>query len=271
MSNGLSESSGSSVLLEVSEGVATVTLNRPAAMNSLDVASKEALRDTVQEVAEDRAVRCVVLTGSGRAFCVGQDLREHVELLHGDDRHRLFATVTEHYNPTVTALATMDKPVLAAVNGVAAGAGASLALACDLRILAASSGLNLAFAGVGLSCDTGSSWTLPRLVGPARALDLLYFPRTVPAEECLALGLASRVVPDEELADTVRGLAERLAAGPTLAFGAMRRSVRYAAGRPLAEALEFEAQMMTATGASEDHAAAVEAFLAKTQPRFAGR
>ena len=144
-------------------------------------------------------MRCVVLTGSGRAFCVGQDLKEHVQLLQGGASDTLFSTVDEHYNPIVSALASMPKPVVAAVNGVAAGAGASLAFACDLRLLADTAGFNLAFAGVALSCDTGCSYHLQRLVGRAKAIELLYFPRTVSAEESLELGLATQVVPAEEL------------------------------------------------------------------------
>ena len=152
------------VQYDVSDGVATIRLNRPDAMNSLDIATKELLRETVQHAAEDEAARCVVLTGTGRAFCTGQDLKEHVALLQSGSSAQLFTTVERHYNPTVTALATMEKPVVAAVNGVAAGAGASLAFACDLRIVADTAGFNLAFANVALSCDTGSSYTLQRLV-----------------------------------------------------------------------------------------------------------
>src|SRR3954465_4570259 len=212
----------SPVLLEVDAGVATITFNRPEAMNSLDLATKEALLAAVREVADDPAVRCVVLTGTGRAFCVGQDLKEHVEILHRGAPEALFRTVEEHYNPIVTTLAGMQKPVVAAVNGVAAGAGAGLAFACDLRIVADTAGYNLAFANIALSCDTGSSFTLQRLVGRAKAIELLYFPRTVAADEALALGLAPQVVPPGELAETVADLAARLAAGPTVALGAMR-------------------------------------------------
>ncbi len=183
------------VLLDVADGVATITFNRPDAMNSLDVATKQALLDAVRSVADDPAARCVVLTGTGRAFCVGQDLKQHIEILQSESSDQLFRTVDEHYNPLVTTLAGMAKPVIAAVNGVAAGAGASLAFACDLRIVADTAGFNLAFAGVALSCDTGSSFTLQRLVGPAKAIELLYQPRTIKADEALALGLATRVVP----------------------------------------------------------------------------
>jgi 2-(1,2-epoxy-1,2-dihydrophenyl)acetyl-CoA isomerase len=183
------------VLLDVADGVATITLNRPEAYNSLDVATKELLLETVQRVGADPAARCVVLTGSGKAFCTGQDLKEHVHLLENGGSDVLFTTVDKHYNPIVTALAGMAKPVVAAVNGVAAGAGASLAFACDLRFLADTASFNLAFANVALSCDTGASYHLQRLVGRAKALELLYFPTTLDAAQALELGLATRVCP----------------------------------------------------------------------------
>jgi 2-(1,2-epoxy-1,2-dihydrophenyl)acetyl-CoA isomerase len=259
------------VTYTVADGVATITLNRADAMNSLDVATKVALRDAVTEAAADEAVRCVVLTGSGRAFCVGQDLKEHIEILRSESSDALFRTVPEHYNPIVTAVATMPKPVIAAVNGVAAGAGASLAFACDFRILADSAGYNLAFTGVALSCDTGASWTLPRLVGQAKAMELLYFPRTIKASEALELGLATKVVPDGDLEGEVATLATHLATGPTVAFGAIRRSVANSAGRGFEESLEFEAEMMALTGGTRDHEQAVAAFVAKEKPTFEGR
>lgn len=259
------------VLLDVDGGVATITLNRPDAMNSLDIATKNALLEAVTSVADDPEVRCVVLTGTGRGFCVGQDLKEHVELLASGSSDALFTTVAEHYNPIVTAVATMPKPVIAAVQGVAAGAGASLAFACDFRLAAETGGFNLAFAGIGLSCDTGSSWSLPRLVGQAKALELLLLPRTLGAAEALELGLVNQVLPAAELDDAVAALATRLAAGPTVAYGAIRRSVRHAAGTDLARALAFEDEMMTLTGATEDHRAAVASFVAKEKPLFHGR
>jgi 2-(1,2-epoxy-1,2-dihydrophenyl)acetyl-CoA isomerase len=259
------------VLLDVRDAVATITLNRPEAMNSLDAPAKNALLTIVRTVAADDAVRCVVLTGTGRAFCVGQDLKEHIGVLRGGGPAALFNTVAEHYNPIVQSLATMPKPVVAAVNGVAAGAGASLAFACDLRVVADTAGFNLAFAGVALSCDTGSSFTLQRLVGPARALELLYFPRTVGAEEAREMGMATSVVPADQVAATAGELAARLAAGPTVAFASMRASVAYAAEHGLADSLAFEEQMMTRTGSTRDHAAAVAAFIAKEQPVFEGR
>jgi 2-(1,2-epoxy-1,2-dihydrophenyl)acetyl-CoA isomerase len=259
------------VRLEVDGGIATVTFDRADAMNTLDVATKEALHDVVVRIADDPDVRCVVLTGTGRAFCVGQDLKEHIGLLESGSSDELFRTVPEHYNPIVTAIATMPKPVIAAVNGIAAGAGASLAFACDYRLLAENAGFNLAFAGIALSCDTGSSWTLPRLVGRAKALELLYEPRTIRADEAVALGMANRVVESHTLMAEARALATRLAAGPTAAYGAIRRSVAYAAGHTFEESLAYEAEMMTLTGSTEDHRNAVASFVAKETPTFHGR
>jgi 2-(1,2-epoxy-1,2-dihydrophenyl)acetyl-CoA isomerase len=259
-----------SVLLHLTDAVATVTLNRPEAMNALDIATKDVLLATLRQVADDPAVRCVVLTGTGRAFCVGQDLREHIGLLAGRD-DSLWTTVPEHYNPIVELLSTMNKPVIAAINGVAAGAGASFAFAADLRIMVDTGGFNLAFAGIALSCDSGASWTLPRLIGIAKAKELLLFPRTVPADEALELGMVNRVVSAEELPAAVDQLARTLAAGPTLAYGSIRRSVAFSAGEPLRESLAHEADQMAVTGGSQDHAAAVAAFLAKEAPIFQGR
>lgn len=258
------------VLLAVEDAVATLTVNRPEAMNGLDTATKVALLDAVRAVAADDAVRCVVLTGTGRAFCVGQDLKEHIRLLEEGSELPL-RTVEEHFNPLVTAIATMPKPVIAAVNGVAAGAGASLAFACDARILADSAGFNTSFAGVGLSCDTGASFTLPRLVGIPKALELLYFPRTVDAAEALELGLANQVVPAAELTATAQGLAALLASGPTQAYAGIRQSVAFSAGHGFEESLAHEATMMQRTGATADHRAAVAAFVEKRTPVFDGR
>ena len=258
------------VVIAAEGGVTTVRLNRPDAMNALDVATKVALRDALTTASGDPAVRCVVLTGTGRAFCVGQDLREHVRLL-AEGAEVLWTTVPEHYNPIALALATMPKPVIASLNGVAAGAGAAFAFAADVRLVAESAGFNLAFTGIALSADSGSSWWLPRLVGMAKAKELLLMPRTVGAREALDLGLATEVVPDADLADRTRELAQRFAAGPTVAYGAVRRAVAYSATHPLEESLAHEAELMSLTGTTADHAAAVEAFLAKQKPVFEGR
>lgn len=268
-SPGSSSGDGDVLLTEVADGVATLTLNRPEAMNALDLSLKEALLAGLQSVAEDPQVRCVVLTGAGRAFCVGQDLKEHIRGLRGGEQ--LGDTVVDHYNPIATLVATMNKPVVAALGGVAAGAGASIALAADLRIMVEGAGLNTAFAAIALSSDTGSSWTLPRLVGTARAKELLLLPRTVPAAECLALGLVTEVVPAEAFATRVAEVASTLAAGPTLAYGAIRRAVAFSAAHPLEESLAHEATLMNLTGRSADHVAAVDAFIAKEKPTFTGR
>ena len=263
-------SASGAVLLDLTDGVATVTLNRPEAMNALDIATKDLLLATLRRVADDPAARCVVLTGTGRAFCVGQDLREHIGLLSAQD-DSLWSTVPEHYNPIVELLATMNKPVIAAINGVAAGAGASFAFAADLRVIVDTGGFNLAFAGIALSCDSGASWTLPRLIGIAKAKELLMFPRTVPAHEALALGLVTTVVSADDFRAEVAELAQTLANGPTMAYGSIRRSVAFSAGHALSESLSQEADQMAVTGASQDHAAAVAAFIAKEQPVFRGR
>lgn len=260
----------STVLITRDGAVCTITLNRPDAMNALNLQTKEALKSAVTEAAEDEDVRCVVLTGTGRAFCVGQDLREHVAGLE-QGAEFLSTTVSEHYNPVATALATMNKPVVTAINGVAAGAGMSLALTGDVRIMAEGAGMNSAFAGIALSCDTGASWWLPRLVGHARAKDLLFNPRTVPSAECLELGLVTEVVPGESLAATAAEVAQRLAAGPTKAYGAIRQAVLAAAALPLPEALAVEESFMASTGDTTDHEEAVRAFLAKEKPTFTGR
>jgi 2-(1,2-epoxy-1,2-dihydrophenyl)acetyl-CoA isomerase len=259
------------VTYDVNDGTSTITLNRPEAMNSLDIATKEALLSAVRQAASDADVRCVVLTGTGRAFCVGQDLKEHTALLSEDPEGALSSTVDAHYNPIVTELATMPKPVIAALNGVAAGAGASLAFACDFRILVDTAGFNLAFTGVALSCDTGSSWTLQRLVGRAKAIEMLYFPSTIGAADALALGIATTVVPAAEFESTVAELASRLGHGPTVSYASIRQSVAYAAGHSFEDSLAVESQMMAKTGATQDHRDAVAAFVAKQKPTFSGR
>lgn len=258
------------LLYDLSDSVATVTLNRPDAMNALDTELKTALRDALRQAADDPAVRAVLLTGSGRAFCVGQDLAQHAHNLDAD-REAVWSTVPEHYTPIASTLATMPKPVVAAVNGAAAGAGAAFSFACDFRIAADTAKFTMAFSAVGLSADSGSSWSLPRLVGLAKAKELLLLPSTITAEEALSLGLVTEVVPAAEVTDRARALAVRLAAGPTVAYGAIRRSLAFSAGHDLDESLAFEQQMMELTGSTEDHAGAVKAFIGKQQPTFEGR
>ncbi|MEO3975930.1 enoyl-CoA hydratase-related protein [Streptomyces sp. CAU 1734] len=263
-----------SVLYEVSDGLATITINRPEAMNALNTAAKVALREAVLAAGADPAVRAVLLTATGRAFCVGQDLKEHMDQL-AEDRASgagvTMSTVREHYNPTVRALAEMPKPVVAGVNGVAAGAGLGLALAADYRVVADSAKFTTSFAGVALTADSGVSWTLPRVVGPGRAADLLLFPRTFSAREAHDWGIAGRLVPADELAATAAEVARALADGPTVAYAAIKESIAFGAGHSLAETLENEEELQARAGSSEDHAIAVAAFVAKEKPRYLGR
>ena len=194
--------------VETADGIATVTLDRPDALNSLTVPLKEALIAAFAELASDAAVRAVILTGAGRAFCAGQDLRERLE----PDAAPLDVELRERYNPLVRAIRALPQPVVAAVNGVAAGAGASLAFACDLRIAADTARFVLAFGQVGLIPDSGATWTLQRLVGPSKAMELALLPDPLSAADAERFGLVTRVVPAAELADEARALAARLAA-----------------------------------------------------------
>ncbi|MFJ4844110.1 MULTISPECIES: enoyl-CoA hydratase/isomerase family protein [unclassified Streptomyces] len=260
------------VLYEVSDGLATITLNRPEAMNALNVETKVALRDALQAAGADRAVRAVLLTATGKAFCVGQDLKEHISIIEaGGDGGSSMSTVREHYNPIVTAITTMPKPVVAGINGVAAGAGAGFAFACDYRVAADTAGFNTSFVGVALTADSGASWTLPRLIGRSRAADLLLFPRTVPAQEAYQLGIVNRLVPAADLPAVAAEVARGLAEGPTVAYAAVKASLAYGEDHSLIESLAKEDELQTLAGASEDHRIAVEAFLKKDKPHYLGR
>ncbi|MEV4332210.1 enoyl-CoA hydratase-related protein [Streptomyces sp. NPDC049597] len=262
------------VLYDVSDGLATITINRPEAMNAMNVEAKVALRDAARAAAADPGVRAVLLTATGKAFCVGQDLKEHVELLAADRESGsggTMSTVREHYNPIVRALTEMQKPVVAGVNGVAAGAGLGFALAADYRIVADTAKFTTSFAGVALTADSGVSWTLPRLVGQSRAADLLLFPRSFSAQEAYDWGIANRLVPADELAAQAAAVARELAEGPTVAYAALKESLAYGASRSLSEALDKEDELQSKAGASEDHAIAVQAFLAKEKPKYLGR
>ncbi|TNC20802.1 enoyl-CoA hydratase-related protein [Amycolatopsis alkalitolerans] len=252
------------------DGVRTLTLHRPKAYNSLTVELKERLLDALREAAAAPEVRAVVLTGAGKAFCAGQDLKEHVGLLQAGDPAPL-GTVREHYNPIVRTIAGMPKPVIAAVNGPAAGAGAAFAYAADLRIAAASANFLMAFANVGLGPDSGASWTLQRLVGYGRAAELMLLARTVPAEEAKQLGLVSEVVPDEELAERAHTIAAKLAAGPTVSYAKIKEVLDVAAQGSLEDALLAEDAAQTVLGSTADHREAVEAFVAKRKPDFQGK
>ncbi|GGN82721.1 enoyl-CoA hydratase [Streptomyces albiflavescens] len=263
------------VLYEVSDGLATITLNRPEAMNAMNIETKVAFRDAAQAAAADGDVRAILLTAAGdRAFCVGQDLKEHIGLLIAAKESgsgQTMSTVRDHYNPIVRALVGAAKPVVAAVNGVAAGAGFGFALAADYRIVADTAAFNTSFAGVALTADSGISWTLPRVIGPSRAADLLLFPRSITAQEAYELGIANRLVPSAELRAEAEKVARALASGPTLAYAALKESLAFGLSHSLEETLEKEDELQTRAGASEDHTIAVQAFVNKEKPKYLGR
>jgi 2-(1,2-epoxy-1,2-dihydrophenyl)acetyl-CoA isomerase len=258
-----------SVLYEIDGKVATVTINRPAARNALTAETKVALLEALRVASADEQVRAVVLTGAGPAFCSGQDLREHADLLAAGAGP--LDTVRHHYNPLVETIAGMPKPVVAALPGVAAGAGASLAFACDFRIAAARASFLLAFARVGLGADSGASWTLPRLVGAAKAAELLMLAEPIGSAAALGLGLLTSVVPDDELPAAAAQFAARLADGPTLAYAAIKESLLYGSSHSLSESLAKEADLQERLGNSTDHQAATQAFVQKQTPVFEGR
>jgi 2-(1,2-epoxy-1,2-dihydrophenyl)acetyl-CoA isomerase len=252
----------------VTDEVATITLDRPEALNALTVAMKLALLDALQQARTDDNVRAIVLTGAGRAFCVGQDLNEHKAALDTGDK---LSTVTKHYNPIIESIMLLPKPVVAAVNGMAAGAGASLAFACDIRIAADDASFLMAFARVGLGPDSGASWTLQRLIGTGRAVAMMMLAEPVAAPQALEMGMVSAVVPASDLASVVGALATKLAAGPTTAYAAIKETTEFAAWHSLSESLGREAETQARCGATADHANAVEAFLAKQTAAFTGR
>jgi len=252
--------------VDVEGPVATLTLDRPEALNALTVPVKVALREALESLDGDRDVRAVILTGAGRAFCAGQDLAER----EAPDAAPLDVELRERYNPIIRAIRSMGQPVIAAVNGVAAGAGASLAYACDVRIAAEEARFVLAFGRIGLVPDSGATWLLPRIVGPAKAAELAIVGDAVDAAEALRIGLVSRVVPGDRLLREARALAERVAEGAPLAMALTKGALERAATITLDEALDGEAKLQGIAGASADHAEGLAAFREKRPPRFTG-
>jgi 2-(1,2-epoxy-1,2-dihydrophenyl)acetyl-CoA isomerase len=257
------------VLHDVDGAVATITINRPAARNALTAETKVALLGALRDCSTDETVRAVILTGAGQAFCSGQDLREHAELLASDSAP--LDTVRQHYNPIIETIAGMPKPVIAALPGVAAGAGAGLAFACDFRVAAERATLLLAFARVGLGADSGTSWTLQRLVGMAKATEMLMLAEPVDAVTALRLGLLTSVVPDADLPEAAAAMAARLAGGPTLAYAAIKEALLYSTSHTLRESLDKEADLQVRLGGTDDHRAATLAFVNKEAPVYQGR
>jgi len=254
------------IRVEVSDGIATLTLDRPDTLNALTVPMKRELLSAFRSIARDRAVRAVILTGAGRAFCAGQDLRERLE----PEAAPLATELRERYNPIIRAMRSLDQPIVGAVNGVAAGAGASLAFACDLRLASDAASFVLAFGRIGLVPDSGATWFLPRLVGPAKAAELALLGDTLSAVDAERFGLVARVVAPDALAMEARAMAVRLAELAPRALALTKRALQRAWSVELDEALDDEAYRQGIAGATADHAEGLAAFLAKRPPRFTG-
>lgn len=258
-----------SVLSDLIDGVLTLTLNRPGVLNSFDREMALALQDGLARAAGDAAVRAVMLTGAGRAFCAGQDLAAVLPAPGGAPAD-LGVIVRECYNPIVRALVRLEKPVVAAVNGVAAGAGANVALACDFVIVAEDASFVQSFVHVGLIPDSGGTWLLQRLVGRARATQLALLGEKLPARRALEWGMVYAVVPGTEVVGEAMGLARRLAGMATRGIGLTKRGFVHGAGVGLEEQLAFEAGLQGEAGATRDYAEGVRAFVEKRRARFVG-
>ena len=258
------------LIVERRDGVATVTLNRPDAFNALNLALGREIFDAVLELDEDRSVRCVVVTGSGRAFCAGGDVKDFVDQLPRIGAH--IKELTTYLHGAVSRLVRSPKPVIMAVNGVAAGGGLSFALSGDLVIAAESARFTMAYSKIAATPYGSSSYFLPRLIGLRRALELYLTNRVLSAREAVEWGLVTRVVPDAELQTAVGALADELAAGPTLAIGGAKRLFHQSTWESLETQMELEAQAIAASGRTEDFAAGIRAFAAKQPaPPFRGR
>mgnify|MGYP001198043924 CR=1 FL=1 len=256
--------------LAVQAGVAIVTLNRPDRLNSFTVQMHEELADALDKVEADAGIRALLLTGTGRGFCAGQDLSDRA-VAPGDKPVDLGHSVETYYSPLIKRISTMEMPVVCAVNGVAAGAGANIALACDIVIAAKSAKFIQSFANIGLIPDSGGTFILPRLAGQARALGLALTGQPLPAEKAEVWGLIWQCVPDEELAETATAIARKFAAGPTRGLAATKTALRTSFARPLDDALEMERDLMRKLGNSADYQEGVAAFTEKRQPNFTGK
>ncbi len=256
------------LLIRQDGAVRTLTLNRPHALNSLDGTLHAALMQALDDAAADPSVRCVVLTGAGRAFCAGQDLADPAV---APDSAAIDTLIEERYRPLALALQRFPTPVVAAVNGVAAGAGANLALNCDLVVAARSASFIQAFSKIGLVPDCGGSWLLPRLVGRGRALGLAMLGEKLGAEAAHEMGLVWQVVDDASLGETALALASRLAALPTRALVRTREVIDAAAGLSLDEALALEGRVQGTLGRSADYREGVTAFFERRPARFTDR
>jgi 2-(1,2-epoxy-1,2-dihydrophenyl)acetyl-CoA isomerase len=257
------------VLYEVRNTVATVTLNRPAAYNALNLGLAREMFHAVLEADEDREVRCIVITGAGKAFCSGGDVKDFAD--HRERIGLLIKELTTYLHGTVSRLSRAQKPVIMAINGVAAGGGMSFALSGDLAVAAESARFTMAYSKIGASPDGSSSYFLPRLIGLRRALELSYTNRVLTAREAMEWGLVNRVHPDSEFGPAVTALARELAEGPTLAFGRTKMLFHQSTQESLETQMELEAQAIAACGHTEDFKNGVAAFVRKRPPTFSGR
>ena len=262
--------SGMPCRYEEQNGVAVITLDRPEVLNAFDDDLGFATLDAVRRAADDSSIRCIVITGAGRAFSSGEDLGALQADYESGAPPPLGNTLTNRYNPLIRAVRSAPKPVLAAINGVAAGAGASLALACDFRIASEKAKLVLAFIKVGLVPDSGGVWFLARMIGASRAWELAATGDPLSAEDAAACGIVHRLVSAEEFEAAWRSWAEELAAGPTRAYALTKQLVNNATAATLDDQLEFEVDAQTQAGATADHLEGVQAFLGKRRPEFKG-
>jgi 2-(1,2-epoxy-1,2-dihydrophenyl)acetyl-CoA isomerase len=246
-----------------------LTLHRPDRLNSFTVAMHEEIQAALAHVRTDRTMRCLVLTGAGRGFCAGQDLSDRA-VAPGQSAKDLGLSIEKYYIPLVLALRKLPMPVIAAVNGVAAGAGANIALACDIVIAARSAAFIQSFARIGLVPDSGGTWLLPRLVGNARALGLALLGEKIGAEQAQAWGLIWQCVDDAELLPTAKALAAQLAAGPTRGLARTKEAIYAAATQTFEQSLELERNFQRELGQSRDYAEGVAAFMQKRAPKFSG-
>src|SRR5947207_8757203 len=259
-----------SVLFSVDADILTLTLNRPEKLNALNPGMLEQLTRALERAKHESAIRAVLLTGAGRGFCTGQDLAER-DVRPGAPPIDLSVSLGNYYNPLVRRMRELPKPIVCAVNGVAAGAGANLALACDLVIAARGASFVQAFARLGLLPDAGGSYFLPRLVGTARAMGLALLAEKLSAEQAAECGLIWKVVEDASLASEARTLAQRLASGPTRGYGLLKRALYASAGNSLDAQLDLERDLQREAGTSDDYREGVTAFKEKRGPRFKGK
>ncbi len=257
--------------LERDGALAVITLDRPDVLNAFDEALTSALAVATREVAEDAGVRAVVITGAGRGFSAGQDLRDRFLKVAAGEDLELGSELRRRYHPVIAALREMRKPVVAAVNGVVAGAGLGIALACDVRVASSSASFRAAWTRIGLVPDAGSAYFLPRIVGVGRAADMILTGEPVSAEEALRIGLVTRVWPDAEFGDAWRKYARTLADGATEAYALSKEGLSAAWDRDFASFLELESSLQDRAGRTKDYAEGVRAFTSKTAAKFEGR